>query len=66
MTVPDHLGCLQVFMIDRVEAAHERGLVMEVMPLAAYFLIRFGKQSDGLAPTLAALLATGDSTLRSF
>jgi hypothetical protein len=44
MMVPDHIGRLHVFMIDRVVRAYylERNLVMKVLSLAAHFLMRPG------------------------
>ena len=40
------LADLQVFVIDRIELAHqlERGFVLEVVPLALHLLMRFGEQ----------------------
>jgi hypothetical protein len=63
--VPEHVGRLQVLVIDRVVLPNQRQrcLVMEVCSLASHLLVRFGEQLDRLAPTVTSLLATGDPAL---
>jgi hypothetical protein len=43
--VPDHVGHLQVFVIDRIIGAHkrERRLVMEIRSLTTHFLMCLGQ-----------------------
>jgi hypothetical protein len=66
--VLEHVGRLQVFVIDHIVRANERKrrLVVEVLPLAAHRLMRFRQQLHGLAPAVAALFAPRDSALRCF
>jgi hypothetical protein len=40
--------------------------MVKVPPLALHLLMRFGQQCYRLAPPIAALLASGDATLRRF
>src|SRR5260221_12981302 len=58
MVILEHVGRLQVFVIDGVVLAYEgeRRLVMEVLPLAPHCLMRFGEQFDRLLTTLTAFL----------
>ena len=46
MVILEHVGCLQVLVIDRVVRPHEcqRRLVVEVLSLALHFLMRFRQQ----------------------
>jgi hypothetical protein len=39
-------------------------LMVKVLPLAAHLLLRLGEQAHRLAASVAAFLATGDTTLR--
>jgi hypothetical protein len=66
VVILDHVGRLQVFMIDGVIATHETqgGLMVEVLPLASHLLVRLGKQVDRFTPTVAPRLAATDATLR--
>jgi hypothetical protein len=61
-----HVGDLQVFEVNGVVGSEQmqRGLMMEVGALALHRLMRPLKQSDRLAPTVAALLATAHDALR--
>ena len=65
VVVLDHVGDPQVFVIDHVVRLHQREgfLVVEVAALAGDVLMRLGQQRDGLAPPVAALLASGDPPL---
>src|SRR5262249_50658208 len=55
----EHVGHLQILVIDGVVLAHqvERGLLVKISPLAAHPLLRRRKQYDCLATSVAALLA---------
>ena len=55
MMVLEHVGDLQIFMIDRVEMSHQlqRCFVLEVLPLMPHLVVRFGKQLHCLAPAVA-------------
>ena len=68
MVVPNHIGDLQVLMIDRVILLNERitqcRLMVEVLSPATHSLMRPGQQGDCLAPPTTALLTTGDAALR--
>jgi len=68
MLIPDHVGDLQVFVIDRVVLTHqlERRLVVKVGSLAAYRLMRPCQYSHRLAPAMAAFLAPTHPALRGF
>ena len=67
MVILDHIGRLQVLVIDHIILAHEgeRRLVVKVPPLAAHRLMRFRQQLHGLATACAALLAAAHAPLRS-
>jgi hypothetical protein len=45
VVIPHHVGRLEVFVIDRIMLLNERqrGLVVEVLPLASHLLIRLGE-----------------------
>src|SRR6516165_5711314 len=62
----EHVGRLQVLMIDHVVLTHERErrLVMKILPLTSYFLMRLGEQYHCLAPAMTPFLAARDTTLR--
>ncbi len=64
--VPQQVGDLQVFQIDRVVGAQQRQrrLVVEVGPLSPDRLVRASEARDGLAPSVAAPLAARDAALR--
>jgi hypothetical protein len=66
MVVLEHVGRLQVLVIDHRIGAHKgkRRLVMEFRPLAAHFLIRFRKQRGGSVSPFTAFLVTRRPTLR--
>jgi hypothetical protein len=68
VVVLDHVGRVQVFVIDRIVRPHqgERRLMVKILPLALQLLMRLGKQRYRLAPTMAALLSSGPPTLRCF
>jgi hypothetical protein len=68
MVVPDHVGRLQILMVNRVVFAQqrERCLEVKVLSLATYLLMRFGKQDNRFLAAVAALLAPGYPTLRAF
>jgi hypothetical protein len=68
MMSPDHIARLQVLMIDRVVLSNERErrLVVKVRSLASHRLVRFGKESDGLASAITPLLAARVPPLGSF
>jgi hypothetical protein len=59
MVILDHVGRLQVFVIDRVVRPNkrQRRLMVKVLSLAAHCLMRLGEQDDCLAPPIASLLA---------
>jgi hypothetical protein len=65
MAVLEHIGRLQVLMIDHIVGAHKgkRRLVVKVLPLAAHCLMRLGQQGDCLASTMAAFLAATHAAL---
>jgi hypothetical protein len=60
LVVLEPIGRLEVFVIDRIVLthAHERRLVVQVLPLALYLLMRLGEQCHRLTSALAALRAT--------
>jgi hypothetical protein len=60
VVVLEHVGRLQILAIDRIIFAHksQRRLVVEVLPLAPYFLMGFRQQHDGFASTIAAPLTS--------
>jgi hypothetical protein len=63
--VPDHIGELHICVIDHVTGAQqcERRFVVEVLASAARPLMRLRKQRHGLAPAVAAFLATREAPL---
>src|SRR5262245_8618133 len=65
VVIPDHVGDPQIFMINRIVLARqlERRLVMEVLSLAAYCLMRLGKNADCFTPAIAPLLSLRDAPL---
>jgi hypothetical protein len=67
MVVPDHIGDLQVLVINRVVGSDQcqRRLMMEVLPLAPHLLVRLRQQCDRLAASVAATLAPTHSALGS-
>src|SRR5260370_15047267 len=67
VVVLQQVGRLQVFYIDGVVLPHEGEcrFVMEVLPLALHYLMRFSQQFDCLTAALTALLATRYSALRA-
>ena len=66
--VPDHVGRLQVFVIDRVVLSNERQrrFVVKILSLATYLLMRLGQQHHRHATASAAFLATSYTPLRGF
>ena len=68
VVIPEQVGRLQIFMIDRVILSHERQrrLVVKILPLTLHLLMRLGKQRHGFPAPIAAFLAASDSSLRSF
>jgi hypothetical protein len=68
VAVLHHVADLQILVIDRVVLAYERErvLVVEVLSLAAHFLIRLGEQDNRQAVSVAALLAARDTTVAGF
>jgi hypothetical protein len=65
MVVPEHVGRVQVLMIDRVVLLHERQcrLAMTVLPLSPYLQTRLGEQYHSLAPAIAPTLPPRDTPL---
>jgi hypothetical protein len=59
------LARLQILVIDRIIFAHksQRRLVVEVLPLAPYFLMRFRQEGNSFAAAVAPLLTTTHSAL---
>ena len=68
MVILDHVGRLQVFMIDRVAGLDqaERRLVVEVLALAFHLQVCLGQQLHRLASAVAALRAPGHAPLQPF
>src|SRR4051812_10643920 len=58
MVVLEHVGRLQVFMIDGVVGAQQgkRGLVVEILPLPPDLLMLLGEELDRFAAAFAPLL----------
>src|SRR5262249_52409525 len=65
MVVPEHVGCLQVLVVDGVVGLNQSPshLVMKVLSLAARVLMRPGKQRHRLASAVASLLAPAHPAL---
>src|SRR5262249_40247456 len=65
VVVPDHVGRLQIFVVDGVVLVHERqcGLMMEVGALALHLQVCLRKQPYRFLAPIAALLASGDPPL---
>jgi hypothetical protein len=59
VVIPDHIGRLQVLVIDGIVLSHQRqrGLVVEVNALPLQLLMRLRQQRDRLAASAASLLA---------
>ena len=68
MVIPDHVGRLQVFVVDRVVGSdqRERRLMMKILSLAAYLLMRLRQQCGRLPATIAPFLAPRNSALGGF
>ena len=68
MVILDHVGRLQVLMLDRVVLAHQRQspLVVKVLALALHFEMRFGEHRHRFTPAIAPFLAATDTPLRHF
>jgi hypothetical protein len=68
MMVPDHVGRLQVFMVDHVVLLNEgqRRLMVEIRSLTAHFLMRLGKQRYRFPTAVAPLLAATHPPLCGF
>ena len=68
VVILDHVGRLQILMIDRVVVANEREgrLVVEVLPLTLHLQMRLGQQVHCFAAAIAALLAPRHTTLGRF
>jgi hypothetical protein len=58
MMVLEHIGRLQVLVIDHIVLAYqdERRFVVEILSLASHLLMRFRQQLHGLAPAVTAFL----------
>jgi hypothetical protein len=67
VTIPDHVADPQVFNVDHVVLPQqdERGLVVEVTPLALNLLMFALQEGNRLAPPTAPFLSARDPTLRS-
>jgi hypothetical protein len=68
MMVLEHVGDLQILMIDCIETPHQmqRGFLLEILPLTPHLEMRFGKQLHCFAPTVAPLLAASHAALSRF
>jgi hypothetical protein len=64
--VPEHVGRLHVFMIDRIVVLKQdkRNSVMKVLPLALHREMRLRQQLHCLATASAPFLAATDAALR--
>jgi hypothetical protein len=67
VVVPEHVGRLYVFMIDRVIGAdeRERRFVVEVLALPSHRLMRLGKECYRFASTVTTTLPPSDPPLGS-
>jgi hypothetical protein len=68
VVVLEHVGRLQILMIDGVVLLHKvkRRLVVKVDPLALYREVRFGEQLRRFPAAVTPLLAARHSALRGF
>jgi hypothetical protein len=68
MMILEHVGRLQVLMIDHIIGAHQsqRRFLVEVDALPLDLQMRFGEQRDHPATAVAPLLVARDATLRGF
>jgi hypothetical protein len=65
MVILDHVGRLQILVIDRVVLTYqsERCLVMKVLSLPLHLLMCFSEQGNRLLATMTPLLAPTDAPL---
>jgi hypothetical protein len=65
VVIPEHVGRLQVFVIDRVVRLHQRQrrLVLEVYPRPSHPLVCSGEQADRLATAMTIFDPSRDAPL---
>jgi hypothetical protein len=63
--VLDHMGRLQIFVLDRIVLSHngKRRLMKKVLPLAAHLLMRLGEQDSRLLAAVAAFFPAHHTAL---
>lgn len=68
MVIPEHVGRLQLFVIDHIELLNQlqRRFVLEIGSLAAYLLVCFGQQLHCFTAAIAAFLAARHLALGRF
>src|SRR5262249_15896987 len=65
MVIPDHVGHLQILMVNRVILAHQRrcGFMVEIPPLSPDLLVRFGEQFYRLTASVTPFYAPRNQAL---